>query len=742
MVTTAALLDELRKLRLLPAEQLEEWSRLPQKQNLEPRDLGRQLIERGWLTAYQANQLLQGRGPDLLLGPYLLLERLGEGGMGTVFKARHRTLGRLAALKVIRKERLENPDAVKRFHREVRAAAQLNHPNVVLAFDAAEAGSRTFLVMEYVEGIDLAKLVKAKGPLPVATACEYVRQAALGLQHAHERGLVHRDIKPANLLLAKASPGASGSAPLVKVLDMGLARLQESAGGDSSDTLTKTGAVMGTPDFLAPEQARRSHEVDIRADLYSLGCTLYFLLTGQVPFPGGTLTEKLLKHQLEEPVPVEQLRPEVPAGIAAVVRKLMAKRPEVRYQTPKEVADVLAQSGERTPVALHVETVVDGAAPDWGGVVSGDNTVAYVPTPATGPRSRRRWLVVGTGLLLGLGIAVLLLVLAVRLSNIMTTATATEKAVPTVDRDLAALEARFQTGDGKPEQMREAVLNYCRKYLGTPQAARAARLLRQLPPLENSIGMKLVPIPPGEFLMGSPVSDPGRKNIESRHEVLITRPFYLGMYEVTVGQFQAFVQATHYQTEAETGGQGAYHALPEGWKFDPKLNWQNPGFEQTAEHPVVCVSWHDAVAFCDWLSNKEDKKYGLPTEAQWEYACRAGTQTRFSFGDDDRELTRYAWHKSNAGEKTHRVGEKQANAWGLYDMHGNVWEWCQDWYGPYEGLEFKDPLRTHQGAENARVCRGGSWNGAGALCRAAWRSGISPGHRVNFLGLRVCIRLD
>jgi hypothetical protein len=188
--------------------------------------------------------------------------------------------------------------------------------------------------MEYVDGIDLARLVRESGPLPVEQACAYIRQAALGLQHAHERGMVHRDIKPSNLLLMMKEGQ-------VKVLDMGVARLATGPADETANSLTEDGAVVGTPDYAAPEQIRRPHEADIRADLYSLGCTFYFLLTGRPPFPGVTLGEKLLKHQLDEPEPVEKLNPEVPREVAAIIRRLMAKRPEDRYQTPAELADVL-----------------------------------------------------------------------------------------------------------------------------------------------------------------------------------------------------------------------------------------------------------------------------------------------------------------------------------------------------------------------------------------------------------------
>ena len=289
--------------------------------------LARELLQRNWLTAFQVNKLMQGRSGELCLGPYLLLERIGEGGMGQVFKARHRLMKRLVALKVIRRDRLEGPDAVQRFHREIRAAATVAHPNVVMAFDADRIGETHFLVMEYVEGTDLAKLVKKQGPLPVAQACNYVRQAALGLQHAHECGLVHRDIKPANLLLttARTSGGSQPVEGVVKVLDLGLARL-----GHEEKTLanfTQEGTVMGTPDFMAPEQALESHDVDIRADIYSLGCTLYYLLTAQVPFPGGTLMQKLRRHEREQPPPLTAARSDIPAGLPAVLARLMGKRP-------------------------------------------------------------------------------------------------------------------------------------------------------------------------------------------------------------------------------------------------------------------------------------------------------------------------------------------------------------------------------------------------------------------------------
>jgi serine/threonine-protein kinase len=274
---------------------------------------------------------------ELLAHPrYQILQLLGLGGMGAVYKAEHRLMSRLVALKVINRELIKGASAVPRFRQEVRAAARLAHPNIVTAFDAEEAGGCHFLVMEYVEGVNLARLVEVSGPLTVERTAALLRQAALGLQHAHAQGMVHRDIKPHNLMLTPQGQ--------VKILDFGVARFASDQGRQASEAaatehrLTLVGEVVGTPDYLAPEQARNACGVDTRADLYSLGCTAYFLLTGKVPFPAETALQKLFLHWEKEPEPLEDLRPELPLGLVQVVRTLMAKRPEDRYQTAAEAA--------------------------------------------------------------------------------------------------------------------------------------------------------------------------------------------------------------------------------------------------------------------------------------------------------------------------------------------------------------------------------------------------------------------
>jgi serine/threonine protein kinase len=299
-----------------------------------------ELVRRGALTRYQANNIAKGKAKSLLFGSYVLLERLGSGGWGRVYKARHVQMRHFVALKVLLGDRRQENEAVRRFGREVRAAAQLSHPNAVRAIDAGRLGDVDYFVMEYVEGTDLLRAVKHNGPPPVERAIDIIRQAALGLHHAHECGLVHRDVKPSNLLLT-----ADG---VVKVGDFGLSRRVTGSGSEVTQELTRTGEVLGTADYLAPEQAIDFKSIDHRADVYSLGCTFYYVLTGRPPFPGEGVAAKLIAHQIRQPTPVNELRPEVPPGVAAVLSRMIAKEPEDRFQSMAEVAAAL-DAGQPPP---------------------------------------------------------------------------------------------------------------------------------------------------------------------------------------------------------------------------------------------------------------------------------------------------------------------------------------------------------------------------------------------------------
>jgi serine/threonine protein kinase len=254
--------------------------------------------------------------------------------MGAVYLAEHTVMDRLVALKTIKGNLLADNAGLARFRQEIKAVARLAHPNIVTAYDADQAGELHFLVLEYVEGVTLEELVARQGPLPVAQACAAIRQAALGLDHAHRQGLVHRDIKPSNLMWTANAQ--------VKILDFGLARLTQTSGSPADPGLTGSHVIMGTGDYIAPEQTHDCRSVDIRADIYSLGCTLYFLLSGQPPFPGGSFLDKLFRHTTEAPRPLAEVCPAAPAGLAAVVERMMAKRPEDRFQSPADVAEALA----------------------------------------------------------------------------------------------------------------------------------------------------------------------------------------------------------------------------------------------------------------------------------------------------------------------------------------------------------------------------------------------------------------
>lgn len=290
------------------------------------------LTKAGLLTEWQSEKLLQGRHKGFYLGKYKLLSHIGTGGMGSVYLAEHQVMRHRVAIKLLPTNLASQTSYIERFHQEARAAAALAHPNIIRAFDVDQHEAYHYLVMEFVDGTDIQAIVSRSGPLPYDTAASYTRQAAEGLGYAHRMGLIHRDIKPANLLVNREGT--------VKILDMGLARFSD----DSQGSLTKEydQKMIGTVDYLAPEQALDSHGADGRADIYSLGCTLYFMLTGDSPFPQGTIPQRLMQHQSQEPRDIRETRPDAPQELIDICRKMMAKKVTDRYQTGEEVARDLA----------------------------------------------------------------------------------------------------------------------------------------------------------------------------------------------------------------------------------------------------------------------------------------------------------------------------------------------------------------------------------------------------------------
>ena len=365
------LMQALRASGLFTPEQFEALVRELGELSTDPAVVVKQLVKSARVTRYQLGKVLRGKAADLRVGPYVVTDKLGAGGMGKVYRGRFGGDGPTVALKVVRAALVANPTVRGRYAREVQTASSLDHPNIVRVLDAGEADGKFYMAMQFVDGIDLARLMHEFGKLEVAEACEYVRQAALGLRHAHEHGFVHRDIKPSNIVVAgeRHLPQATEPA-VVKILDLGLARAIDPDDMVAPD-LTRDHTVVGTPDYMAPEQAKNSKSVDARADLYSLGCTLYYLLTGRVPFTGATAIEKILAHQSELPPPVQALRPEVPAAVAELVARLMTKRPEDRMQTAAELVAAITPHARYAPGAPAVEVVsarerAGGAAPPAG----------------------------------------------------------------------------------------------------------------------------------------------------------------------------------------------------------------------------------------------------------------------------------------------------------------------------------------------------------------------------------------
>jgi len=414
VATSALLVDLLRQTQLLSPTQLEAVAQDLARRIPEPKALAKELLERAWLTPYQANQLLQGASANLVLGPYAILERLGENALGQVFKARHHLMNRLVTLTIVREELLSQPQAVERFYQEIQAASQLSDPHIVHPYDAGPIGRSHFFAQEYVDGIDLERLVQQSGPLTIATASAFICQTAIALQHAYERGLLHHDLRPANLLVSRLA-GSSGSisitakTPLpssdqlkqgtIKVSNLGLTLLQPRL----RSTAAVDGSEAANADYIAPEQAQ-GQPLDVRSNLYSLGCIFYYLTAGQAPYAGSNSSVKLRQHQVEAARPLTEHRPDLPSYLYEMVRRLMAKRPEERYQTPQELVGVLSPTlAARLSLHLPPPATVTPPAP-----------AAAAPSQAR----RLRWPLIAAGALgLLVGLALLIWLVVARVNS-------------------------------------------------------------------------------------------------------------------------------------------------------------------------------------------------------------------------------------------------------------------------------------------------------------------------------------
>ena len=695
---TATFYQNLQSCGLLTAAQLRDlWGWISHKKP-DLQGMAKEISRRGWLTPFQIKEVARGRAAALRVADrYDLLDVLGEGGMGRVYKAHDRHMGRDVAFKVIRKEKLKHPAAAGRFEQELQALGKMTkHPNVVDVYAADVLGDTHYCVMEYIDGADLTKMVRDRGPLGVAEACDAIRQAALGLQHAFETGLVHRDIKPSNIIVPR------GAGP-VKLVDLGLARLLEPPGGEDAHRITQEGFVIGTPDFLAPEQARDPMSVDIRADVYALGGTLFYILTGRVPYDGGNATEKLLKHCTEPPPSLRRYRPDAPPAVEQIIHWCMAKRPEDRPQTPMQLA-VALQPFCPPPAAGTGTLAAPGAAPypvapSGGYAAPGAYPAPHgyphppvypppgVPLPLPEPHSSSQVFKL--------------------------------PAHPTDDDPI-----RKRGGGGFPLGMALVALGavFVVAVIGYATYRLFLRPDPTVPdPFTNTFGMKMVRLEGGTFRMGSPPGEPGHSPDEGPvRDVTLRGPFFVSATEVTNGQFF-------------------------------RVTGANPsrGSKQAAkpEHlPVDSVTWDEANEFCRKLTDKEKNQawarknweYRLPTEAEWEYACRGGTDTPGAFGDQlifgkqavfkptDDDPIQLGAENAQPLKLAQEAGKGEANRFGLYDMHGNLAEWCSDWY---KSEAYKNAARdnpTGPADSDRRVVRGGSFRDPATATRSAARTGVRP----------------
>jgi eukaryotic-like serine/threonine-protein kinase len=632
------------------------------------------------------------------LGHYEILEIIGKGGFGTVLKGFDAKLHRMVAIKVLSPELSASGTARQRFIREARAAAAVTHDHLV-TIHAVEADHwPPYLVMQLIDGVTLQEKLDKSGTLGLKEILRISLQMAAGLAAAHKQGLVHRDIKPANILL-------ENGVERVKITDFGLAKTVDDA------SVSQSGVVAGTPMYMSPEQAE-GLPIDHRSDLFSLGTVLYTMCTGHPPFRASG-THAVLKRVIDaSPRPIREINTEIPDWLCAIIAKLHAKNPDDRFQNAKEVAELLAQH------LAHVQRSL-----------AADPTASMIQThnapPSDRSMSSKPPLKLGHWLLIGASAAVLLMIIG-SIIYVFENRPSDLKPPPPGNTEPPFAVAPFDAVKAKGHQDAWA------QHLGVEVET------------TNSIGMKLRLIPPGRFLMGSTEDDRGRGLYQGpQHGVTITRPFSMGTSAVTIEQFKAFVKEKEYRTEAEKGNGAPRLGPGPVWVLDPKANWRNSGYEQTDNHPVVCVSWNDAKAFCDWLSAKEQKTYALPTEAQWEYACRAGSSTSYYFGNDAKELAQHAWYIANAEWKGHPVGELKPNAWGLFDMHGNVWQWTADWFALDYYLKSPETDPAGASAGFTRVLRGGGWADSTAHCNSIFRNRAhAPSERLAHFGFRVVLLGD
>ena len=565
--------------------------------------------------------------PPCDLGPYEVQEFIARGGMGEIYKARHKRLGRPVALKVIRGYRLDDPATHEHFLHEMANAGKLDHPNLVRAYDAWEADGCLYMAFELLDGQTLQQVFTAESKPSVVDALHCLLGICSGLNRLHQQNLVHCDLKPSNVM--RLPDGT------IKLIDIGLAK---TIGPNRSFHAPGS----GTKGYIAPEAENFTSPIDQRSDLYSLGKIVEFMLANSDAEQFASKGNQELKIALRR-----------------VATKLIQVSPADRFQNICEVIAALNQAASESK--------------------------------RQGENSSRKWLITGlvaTGVLL--------------------------------------------TGTYAVWHSATAINNHGSAHGGVSSKA-------------EPISMRMAIIPAGSFMMGAVENDPDAKPDElPRRKIQFTKPFKMGVTEVTVGQFREFVQATGYKTEAELSGKGGWKAgMATSWsEQNPEFKWSNPGYPIADDLPVTVVTYKDANEFCSWLSQRDGCRYRLPTEAEWEYACRAGSAEIYPFPIDLKDT--YAWSSFNvkASLSPRPVGTRLPNAWGLVDTIGNVREWCQDWYGDmaYQIPYAEAPLGPSDGT--MRAIRGACFMDKTGFLRPSKRGYLAPDLAINNQGFRVVSEVD
>ena len=617
-------------------------------------------------------------------GEFLAEHYVARGGMGLVLRGRRKADNKPVAIKLLLPRAGVDRQATERFKQEITLMKRVSHANVVRLLSYGREGQFRFLIMEWVDGHnlrdDIRKLKQSQELPPFEKVLSWFEQVCKGLAAVHAVGIIHRDIKPSNILIAEDGH--------VLLSDLGVGKPADA----NQTALTTTGQLPGTYEYMAPEQLSAPDTVDQRTDLYALGVTFYELLTRERPVGAWP--------------PASRINPTTPPSFDRILLQLLAPRPESRYSDIYEVLAAVADLKQPPTVPSGVGPV-DRPPSLWSWIAE-DLRLACTKVKA----------ICITAIV---NISLLVRIAAIHLTQTTDRTEASGTSAVTKPSHVS-FWTRFREWAVAHDLNAVVVAVVVAVFLVLWCIVLSIRRPPQIPrPLEkeisvdlgNGVKLEMVLIPAGEFLMGSPDSDKDARDDEKpQHRVRITKPFYLGKYLVTQEQWEAVMG-------------------------------NNPSYFKGPKNPVEQVSWDDCQKFLEKVNAKvgtqKGGKFALPTEAQWEYACRAGSTTKYYFGDDKAQLGNYAWYDGNSDHKTHPVGEKKPNAWGLYDMHGNVAEWCQDSYrNAYDAWSPTDDP-TGPATNSFRVFRDGGWNSVARLCRSADHHGDSPGDGFNGLGFRVLV---